>query len=333
MILAWAMLMAAAPMQTVDGGLVFEQVRDQIAWRSPEINACLPKKASVRYRFSVLPNGRVRLLGFVSAIKAESPKITCVGTALEKFRFAAGDGGVVDWEFAATSFDAGIPSETLSLAPEEMPARWVDDASDCYDATKPDEKREGLAALEVIALSSGVVVSASSGDVAASFAQTSLAACLEDRALSWSLNGTGKTRRLLANFSFATSEQRAKSFFVPSAPPRMIFAHQPSLAATGEGLDKDVILEEIRSKSSRVKGCYEMELQLDPKLGGKLSLAWTIGPDGSVIQSEVSENNTGSERLAACFIEVVTHMKFPRPIGGGKVNVTFPWILKTAGEE
>ena len=63
MILAWAMLMAAAPMQTVDGGLVFEQVRDQIAWRSPEINACLPKKASVRYRFSVLPNGRVRLLG------------------------------------------------------------------------------------------------------------------------------------------------------------------------------------------------------------------------------------------------------------------------------
>ncbi len=334
MLFVWAMVMAAAPVQVVDGGLSLEQVREQISWHSPEINACLPKKASVRYRFSVLPNGRVTQLGFVSAQKAESPKITCVGTALEKFRFAAThDGGVVEWDFAAASFDAGVPSEAVSLPPEEIPDPWIDDASDCYDTVKPDVKREGLASFELVALSSGVVVSASASEVAPVFAATPLAACLENVALRWSLPPTGQARRLLAHFVFATTERRAKSFFVPSASPRTILSHQPSLAATGDGLDKDVIREEIRSNSPRVKACFEMGLQLDRKLGGKVKVAWTIGPDGSVIRAELDENTTDSEQLGACIVDVVRHMKFPRPTGGGNVNVTFPWILKAAGEE
>ena len=94
-----------------------------------------------------------------------------------------------------------------------------------------------------------------------------------------------------------------------------------------------MILEEIRSKHPRVKACYEMGLQIDRKLGGKVSMSRTIGPDGSVIHAEVAENTTGSERVGACIVDVVQHMKFPPPMGGGNVNVTFPWILKAAGEE
>jgi hypothetical protein len=328
--------LGVAPVQSVDGGLSLAQVKDAISWRSPEINACLssaPQRASVRYRFSVLPTGRVGQLGFVSAQKAESSKVTCVGTAIEKLRFPSGEGGAVEWEFSVASFDAGVPVEAQDLGPEEIPDRWADDVAGCYEATKPDTKQEGLVSVEFVALSSGVVVSASATDVAPALAQTTLGACLEDRARGWSLPGSGQARRLQAHFAVATTERRTKSFFVPSAPPRMVVANQPRLAETGGGLDRNVIKQVINDDRHRIRACYEMELGRHPQLAGRLRVHWTVGPDGVVIKSDVVDDSLESELVTSCVGEIIRQMKFPPPKGGGKVEITFPWVFKGADDE
>jgi hypothetical protein len=176
------------------------------------------------------------------------------------------------------------------------------------------------------------VVAASALDVAPVLAKTSLAACLEDRALGWSLPGTGKSRRLQAHFVFATSERRAQSFFVPAAPPRVVLRWSPKLDQPAGGLDKDVIYRVIQAKQDQIKFCYERELRDSPKLEGMVRVQWTIGPDGSVIQSDIIDDTLERKRAADCIINVVEHLKFPAPMGGGNVNVTFPWIFKSAGD-
>ena len=98
------------------------------------------------------------------------------------------------------------------------------------------------------------------------------------------------------------------------------------------GLDKDVIMKVIKRHQNEIKFCYEAELQKTPTLGGKVAVAWTIDPAGSVSEANVSESSIGNANVESCIVQRIRRWKFPEPSGGGVVNVTFPWIFKAAGE-
>ncbi len=99
------------------------------------------------------------------------------------------------------------------------------------------------------------------------------------------------------------------------------------------GLDKDVIMKVIKRHQNEIKFCYEKELQQNAKLAGKVAVAWTIDPAGSVSEAAVSESSIGNTNVESCIVERIRRWKFPEPSGGGIVNVTFPWIFKAAGDE
>jgi TonB family protein len=99
------------------------------------------------------------------------------------------------------------------------------------------------------------------------------------------------------------------------------------------GLDKDVIMKVIKRHQNEIKFCYEQELQKDPKLGGKVAVAWTIDPSGGVSEANVSESSIGNANVESCILQRIRRWKFPEPTGGGIVNVTFPWIFKAAGDD
>jgi TonB family protein len=98
------------------------------------------------------------------------------------------------------------------------------------------------------------------------------------------------------------------------------------------GLDRDVIARVIQRHQSEIKFCYEAELQRDPSLGGKVAVAWTIDPGGSVSEAAVSESSMGSAAVERCILDRLRRWRFPEPRGGGVVAVTFPWIFKAAGD-
>ncbi len=99
------------------------------------------------------------------------------------------------------------------------------------------------------------------------------------------------------------------------------------------GLDKDVIMKVIKRHQNEIKFCYELELQKNASLAGKVGVAWTIDPAGGVSEANVNESSIGNANVESCIVQRIRRWKFPEPVGGGVVNVTFPWIFKAAGDE
>ena len=98
------------------------------------------------------------------------------------------------------------------------------------------------------------------------------------------------------------------------------------------GLDKDVIAKIIRSHQNEIKYCYETELNKNPKLAGKVAVAFTIDPAGGVAEANVTETTLGSSSAENCMLSRIRRWKFPEPKGGGVVAVTYPWLFSPAGE-
>jgi len=107
--------------------------------------------------------------------------------------------------------------------------------------------------------------------------------------------------------------------------PRLVEA-QPRI--TGE-LDENTIKTYIRRYLSGIKWCYQDRLQANRKLGGKLTLAFTILPNGSVHDPRTPNSTLGDAVLEQCITNKMTRWKFPAPKDGGVVEVGYPLILKT----
>lgn len=93
-------------------------------------------------------------------------------------------------------------------------------------------------------------------------------------------------------------------------------------------LTKDEIRRVIRRNLNRVRYCYEKQLILEPKLAGKATTKFTIGPDGKVISAEVQ--GFGSRPVDECIHGAISAMVFPPPKGGGVVVVSYPFVFAPA---
>jgi TonB family protein len=97
------------------------------------------------------------------------------------------------------------------------------------------------------------------------------------------------------------------------------------------GLSKDVIARVIRSHQHEIKYCYEVELQKNPSLSGKVTVMFTIDATGAVAENKISETTLHNLATERCMLARIQRWRFPEPAGGGEVNVTFPWFFKLAG--
>ena len=97
-------------------------------------------------------------------------------------------------------------------------------------------------------------------------------------------------------------------------------------SATG-ALDKNIIRRYIRRNLARIRLCYERQLLVDPKLSGTVTAKFAIEPDGSV--SGVSASGLHAD-VDSCVASVIAKIQFPKPRGGGYVNVTYPFRFRSA---
>ncbi|MCP4499454.1 MAG: FHA domain-containing protein [Deltaproteobacteria bacterium] len=78
---------------------------------------------------------------------------------------------------------------------------------------------------------------------------------------------------------------------------------------------------------SKIKHCYEKELNKNPNLSGKIVGSWTIGGAGSVVAARASQNTMNNKTIGSCIVKNIKRMRFPRPKGGGSVFVTYPFVF------
>ncbi|MEL6340836.1 MAG: AgmX/PglI C-terminal domain-containing protein [Myxococcota bacterium] len=105
----------------------------------------------------------------------------------------------------------------------------------------------------------------------------------------------------------------------------------PGRTTTKGCLSAAVVGRVISRSNSRIKFCYEKGLQADPDLAGKVTMRFTVGPIGSVLQASVAQSTLAAPSVEQCISRVVQQMRFPPCTGGGTAEVTYPWLFKPSG--
>ena len=101
----------------------------------------------------------------------------------------------------------------------------------------------------------------------------------------------------------------------------------PGQANVRGSLDKEIIRRIIRRHINEVKYCYEQELTKKPELGGRIMVQFTIAASGQVIASVLQNSTMGNARVENCTVQAVRRWEFPKPLGGGIVIVSYPFLL------
>jgi hypothetical protein len=101
-----------------------------------------------------------------------------------------------------------------------------------------------------------------------------------------------------------------------------------NVSATGD-LDKNIIRRYIRRKLPRIRHCYEKELLVKPALAGTVVTQFQISPAGSVQGANAKGINNGN--VESCVAAAIQSIQFPKPKGGGYVNVRYPFTFQPAG--
>jgi len=92
-------------------------------------------------------------------------------------------------------------------------------------------------------------------------------------------------------------------------------------------IDRDVVRQIVREHIDEVRGCYNEGLARDAKLAGRIAVNFVIGPDGHVASATIQEG-IGDDGVDQCVVERLETWKFPAPVGGGNVVVTYPFDFK-----
>lgn len=98
------------------------------------------------------------------------------------------------------------------------------------------------------------------------------------------------------------------------------------------GLDRDLIDGVIRRNMGQIRFCYEQGLQADPALGGRVAIGFTIGANGQVKAAGIESTSVGSKVVEDCILLRLRSWKFPLPEGGVDVKVSYPFVLRRAGQ-
>jgi hypothetical protein len=93
-------------------------------------------------------------------------------------------------------------------------------------------------------------------------------------------------------------------------------------------LDKAIIRRYMKRNIMKITYCYEKELLSSPDLAGTVIVQFFISPDGKVATSSASGL---SPRVSACVAGVIKSIEFPKPKGGGGVQVNYPFTMRPNG--
>jgi hypothetical protein len=117
-----------------------------------------------------------------------------------------------------------------------------------------------------------------------------------------------------------TSDARLETL-KKSAVPTLSLG-QPN--ANGD-LDKAIIRRYVKMNLVKIQYCYEKQLLAKPDLKGTVSVQFFIAPTGKVASAAASGVDPD---VASCVANAIQQIEFPKPKGGGGVQVNYPFTFR-----
>ena len=90
-------------------------------------------------------------------------------------------------------------------------------------------------------------------------------------------------------------------------------------------LDKALIRRVVKASRQKIAYCYEKALLASPSLEGTVVVQFFIKPDGTVANAEASGLDP---EVGRCVAGVIKSLVFPKPNGGGGVQVVYPFSMR-----
>lgn len=106
-----------------------------------------------------------------------------------------------------------------------------------------------------------------------------------------------------------------------------ILAGGDDMTATS-GIDKDAIRRVVLANIRQIKACYEKGLNKDPGLYGKITIQWSIGSGGKVLEAGVKNSTMNNAEVENCSVARLKTWKFPEPPVNEVAVVSFPFVFQ-----
>ena len=89
-----------------------------------------------------------------------------------------------------------------------------------------------------------------------------------------------------------------------------------------------IIRRYIKRNIQKITYCYEKQLLASPGLEGTVNTQFFISPAGTV--TTANANGVNGE-VSSCVAAVIKGIEFPKPKGGGGVQVNYPFNFRPTG--
>lgn len=91
-------------------------------------------------------------------------------------------------------------------------------------------------------------------------------------------------------------------------------------------IDKAAIAAAIEAHRDEFRLCYEREINAEnPNIGGTIKTSFVIGSSGRATQAGVESSTIKNTNVERCVVNVLKRIEFPKPVGGGVVQVGYPF--------
>jgi hypothetical protein len=101
-------------------------------------------------------------------------------------------------------------------------------------------------------------------------------------------------------------------------------------ARTNGYLSPEQINRVVRANAAAIRYCYEMEVQRQPSLRGRIEIQWRINLQGSVTTARVENSTMHNASVEGCIVRQIRRWRFDQP-DGGEVVVSYPFIFGVSG--
>jgi hypothetical protein len=92
-------------------------------------------------------------------------------------------------------------------------------------------------------------------------------------------------------------------------------------------LDKDIVRRITRAHINEIRYCYNQGLARDPRLGGTVTIDFTILATGTVGESKVASSTLRDAAVGECMAKAPLRWSFPKPDPAATVAVSYPFEL------
>ncbi|MGF1468871.1 MAG: TonB family protein [Sandaracinaceae bacterium] len=93
-------------------------------------------------------------------------------------------------------------------------------------------------------------------------------------------------------------------------------------------LDSSVIRRVVGRRAREVQRCYDAGVRFNPRLEGRVEVAFVIDGSGRVQDVDLPTSTLGAPAVEACIRRAVERWRFPAP-EGGSVEVRYPFMFRS----